>query len=349
MGDRMKAVVFFEHGGPEVLQLLEDIAVPKFGADDVLVRVQYAALNRLDHFVRKGWPGLQLKMPHILGSDGAGTIAAIGERVEGWQVGQRVTYNPTLWCGKCAHCVAGDHPYCDEFAMLGEHAPGNYAEFIRVPARNLLAIPDHADMLAAAAAPVVYVTAWRMLFTKGHLQPGETVLIVGAGGGVNTAAIQLAKFAGAGVYVVAGDANKAQAALGLGADWVVDRSAQPNWGKAVWAKTNKRGVNVVVDNVGEPTWLNSLRSLGAGGRLLTVGGTAGYNAVTPINIVFARQLHIIGSTMGSQADFTKVMTLIFDGKIKVAVDHVFALRDYPQALERMMTDQHFGKLVVEIG
>ncbi|MFZ1240968.1 MAG: zinc-binding dehydrogenase [Anaerolineae bacterium] len=345
----MKAVVFYEHGGPEVLQYREDIPVPEIGADDVLVKVRYAALNRLDNFVRRGWAGLQLKMPHILGSDGAGTLAALGERVSGWQIGQRVTYNPTLWCGKCAYCVAGEHPYCDEFAMLGEHAPGNYAEYVRVPARNLLAVPDDADLLAAAAAPVVFITAWRMLFTKGNLQAGESVLIVGAGGGVNTAAVQLAKFAGATVFVIAGDAAKAEAALALGADWAIDRSVQPNWGKAVWARTNRRGVNVVVDNVGEPTWLNSLRSLGAGGRLLTVGGTAGYNAVTPINLVFARQLHIIGSTMGSQADFNKVMTLIFAGKIKVAVDEVFPLQAYPAALARMMTDQHFGKLVVEIG
>ena len=345
----MKAVVFYEHGGPEVLQYREDIPVPEIGADDVLVKVRYAALNRLDNFVRRGWAGLQLKMPHILGSDGAGTLAALGERVSGWQIGQRVTYNPTLWCGKCAYCVAGEHPYCDEFAMLGEHAPGNYAEYVRVPARNLLAVPDDADLLAAAAAPVVFITAWRMLFTKGNLQAGESVLIVGAGGGVNTAAVQLAKFAGATVFVIAGDAAKAEAALALGADWAIDRSVQPNWGKAVWARTNRRGVNVVVDNVGEPTWLNSLRSLGAGGRLLTVGGTAGYNAVTPINLVFARQLHIIGSTMGSQADLNKVMTLIFAGKIKVAVDEVFPLQAYPAALARMMTDQHFGKLVVEIG
>ena len=267
----MKAVVFYEHGGPEVLQYREDIPVPEIGADDVLVKVRYAALNRLDNFVRRGWAGLQLKMPHILGSDGAGTLAALGERVSGWQIGQRVTYNPTLWCGKCAYCVAGEHPYCDEFAMLGEHAPGNYAEYVRVPARNLLAVPDDADLLAAAAAPVVFITAWRMLFTKGNLQAGESLLIVGAGGGVNTAAVQLAKFAGATVFVIAGDAAKAEAALALGADWAIDRSVQPNWGKAVWARTNRRGVNVVVDNVGEPTWLNSLRSLGAGGRLLTVG------------------------------------------------------------------------------
>lgn len=345
----MRAIVFFEHGGPEVIQYREDVPTPDIGADDVLVRVHYAALNRLDDFVRRGWPGLQLKMPHILGSDGAGVIAALGARVTGWQVGQRVTYNPTLWCGACPHCVAGEHPFCDQFSMLGEHAPGSYAEFVRVPARNLLATPDHVDLKTAAAAPVVYVSAWRMLFTRGRLQPGETVLVVGAGGGVNTATVQLAKLAGATVLVVAGDAQKAAAALALGADWVCDRSQEPNWGKAVWAKTQKRGVDVVVDNVGEPTWLDSLRSLGAGGRLLTVGGTGGYRAVTPVNLVFARQLQIIGSTMGSQADFVKVMNLIFSGKIRVAIDEVFALRDYPLALARMKTDQHFGKLVIEIG
>ncbi len=345
----MKAIVFFSHGGPEVLQYREDIAVPEIGADDVLVRVEFAALNRLDHFVRIGWPGLELPLPFVLGADGAGTLAALGANVQGWQVGQRVTYNPTLWCGHCAYCRAGQHPYCDEFGLIGEHAPGNYAEYIRVPARNLLAVPDGVDMRVAAAAPTVYLTAWRMLFTKGQLQPGETVLIVGAGGGVNTAAIELARYAGAVVWVVAGDARKAAHALALGADWAIDRSVEPNWSKAVWAKTGKRGVNMVIDNVGEPTWISSLRSLGAGGRLVTVGGTGGYKAVTPLNIVFTRQLSIIGSTMGTQVEFEQVMRLIFAGRVRVTLDDVFALRDYPQALSRMMTDDHFGKLVLEIG
>lgn len=344
----MKAIVISAHGGPEVLQYREDIPEPTPGPDDVLVKVAFAALNRLDNFVRIGWPGLELPMPFILGADGAGTIAAVGSRVEGWQVGQRVTYNPTLWCGHCTYCVAGEHPYCDEFGIIGEHAPGNYAEYVRVPARNLLAVPEGVDLRVAAAAPTVYVTAWRMLFTRGRLQPGETVLIVGAGGGVNTAAIQLARYAGAIPWVVAGDARKAEHALALGADWVIDRSAEPNWGKAVWAKTDKRGVQMVIDNVGEPTWVSSLRSLGPGGRLVTVGGTGGYKAVTPLNLVFARQLSIIGSTMGTQTEFEKVMQLIFAGRVQVAIDGVFALRDYPEALARMMSDDHFGKLVVEI-
>jgi len=345
----MRAIVFYQHGGPEVLQYREDIPAPLPGSGEVLVAVRYAALNRLDDFVRRGWKGLDLAFPHIPGSDFAGTIAALGAGVTGWAEGQRVVANPTIWCGVCPSCVAGRHNCCDSFAILGEHVPGTYAEFIRVPARNLVAIPEGFPDDLAAAAPLVSVTAWHMLITAGRVRPGETVLVVGAGGGVNSMAIQIAKLAGATVFVVAADAEKAAKARALGADWTVDRSAEPNWGKAVWAATGRRGVDVVVDNVGAATWGSSLRCLAKGGRLLTVGGTSGYDAAVPVNLIFGRHLRIIGTTMGTQADFSAVMAQVWASKLKPIVDRIFPLADYPAALARLLSGAGFGKVLVQVG
>lgn len=344
----MRAVVFFQHGGPEVLQYREDIPAPEPEAGEVLIRVQYAALNRLDDFVRTGWRGLNLDFPHILGSDFSGTIATLGSGVTGWSIGQKVVANPTLWYGHCAFCIAGRQNQCEHFAILGEHVPGAYAEYVRVPAKNLDAIPAGFPLDQAAAMPLVGVTAWHMLVVRGNVRPGETVLIVGSGGGVNSLAIQIAKLAGATVLAVAGNAAKAENARELGADWTVDREQTPDWGKAIWARTGRQGVDVVVDNVGEATWTASLRSLARGGRLLTVGGTTGYNGPTPINLLFGRHLSIIGSTMGTQADFEAVMAQVWAGKLRPIVDEIFPLAQYPQALERMLNGQGFGKIMLSI-
>lgn len=344
----MRAIVFEQHGGPEVLTYREDMPSPQPGPDEVLVAVKYAALNRLDNFVRIGWKGLDLAMPHILGADFSGTIAEVGRDVTGWAIGQRVVANPTLWCGRCARCVAGWHNRCDTFAILGEHVRGAYAEYVVIPARNLVAIPDDYPDDLAAAAPLVGVTAWHMLIVAGHLRAGETALVVGAGGGVNSMAIQIAALAGATVGVVAADAQKAARARELGADWAVDRSAEPNWSKAIYALTGRRGVDVVVDNVGAATWGSSLRSLARGGRLLTVGGTAGYEAMTPVNLLFGKHLSIIGSTMGTQADFETVMAQVFAGKLKPIVDSVYPLARYGDALARMLGGEAFGKILVQV-
>jgi NADPH:quinone reductase-like Zn-dependent oxidoreductase len=344
----MRAVVFYQHGGPEVLQYREDIPTPEPGPDEVLVRVHYAALNRLDDFVRTGWRGLDLAMPHIPGADFAGTIVQTGAQATGWTPGQRVVANPTLWCGHCPACRAGRNHQCDNFAILGEHAPGAFAEFVRVPARNLVAIPAGYPDDLAAAAPLVSVTAWHMLINGGGLRAGETVLVVGAGGGVNSMAIQIARLAGAAVYVVAGDAEKGRQACALGAAQFVDRQAEPNWGKAVWNLSGRRGMDVVVDNVGEATWAASLRSLTKGGRLLCVGGSSGYNAVTPVNLIFGRQLSIIGSTMGTQAEFETVMGLVWAGQLKPVVDEILPLAEYPAALARMLDGRGFGKILLKV-
>lgn len=344
----MRAIVFDRHGGPEVLTYREDIPVPQPGNGEVLVAVHYAALNRLDDFVRTGWRGLDLTFPHIMGSDFSGTIAEVGAGVTGWAAGQRVVANPTLWCGRCPQCLLGWHNRCESFAILGEHVRGAYAEYVVVPARNLVVLPEGYPAEQAAAASLVAVTAWHMLIAAGRLRAGETVLVVGAGGGVNSMAIQIAKLAGATVGVVAAHAEKAAGARALGADWTVDRAAEPNWGKAVYALTGRRGVDVVVDNVGAATWGSSLRCLARGGRLLTVGGTAGYEATVPVNLMFAKHLSIIGSTMGTQPEFEAVMAQIFAGKLKPIIDSVHPLAQYRAALAWMLVGDAFGKILVRI-
>lgn len=344
----MRAVVFKAHSPDLDVYEITDMPAPEIGPDDVLIKVHYAALNRLDDWVRRGWKGLNLSLPHIPGSDFAGEIAALGERVQGWQIGQRVSGNPTLFCNRCRFCERGDHHQCEEFAIVGEHVPGSYAEYMRLPARNLVAVPDGFDLRLAAAASLVHLTAWRNVLEAGRLRPGETVLIVGAGGGVNIAALQLAKLAGATVWVVAGNAGKAARAQALGADWVIDRSQEPQWGKAVWKHSARRGVDMVVDNVGAATWPQSLRCLGKGGRLVTVGGTSGYEAAVPVNLVFGRQISIIGSTMGNMHDARQMFDLLFQGRFTPVIDSEWPLDDYVSALRRMLAGEHFGKIIIRV-
>lgn len=345
----MKAIVFHQHSPDlDAYTFIDDMPAPEIGPEDVLLKVHYSALNRLDDFVRRGWKGLQLQMPHIPGSDFAGEIAAVGERVSGWQIGQLVSGNPTLFCGACRYCMRGDHHLCEQFGILGEHARGACAEYVRIPARNLIALPPGFDLKLAAAASLVYLTAWRSLIVDGGLRPGERVLIVGAGGGVNIACIQLAKTAGATVWVIAADAEKAEKALTVGADWVHDRGADPDWGRAVWKRSDRQGVEVVVDNVGAASWNSSLRSLGRQGRLLTVGGTSGYSAETPVNLIFGRQVRIIGSTMGNMEDAHQAFRLITGGALTPVIDSVWPLPRYVDALRHMLAGDHFGKIVIDV-
>jgi NADPH:quinone reductase-like Zn-dependent oxidoreductase len=346
----MRAVTFREHSPSlNVYQVIADLPLPTIAPDEVLVRVHYAALNRLDNWVRIGWRGLALAFPHIPCADFSGTIAQVGTAVEGWQAGQSVTANPLLWCGACRNCLRGYQNRCAAGHILGETVRGACAEYVKIPARNLIAIPDGYDMQKAAAASLVYVTAWHNVMVAGNLRAGERVLIVGAGGGVNTAALQIAKLAGAEVMMIASTAEKAALARAQGADWVHDRSADAQWSKAVYQATNREGVDMVIDNVGEATWSNSLRTLAAGGRLVTVGGTTGYNATVPVNLMFGKHLSIIGSTMGTQDDYQRVMTLIFQGKLDPIVDSCYAPAQFTAAMERMMGDGQFGKILIALG
>ncbi|MCB8983045.1 MAG: zinc-binding dehydrogenase [Ardenticatenaceae bacterium] len=341
----MKAVVFYEHGTLENVHYT-DVAEPEIGPDEVLLAVEAAALNRLDLFVLEGWPGLSLKLPHIMGSDGAGVIARLGANVTDFAVGDRVAVNPTLFCGHCLFCRNGQENMCQHFAILGEHVDGFFADYTAVPARNLLKLPETVSFATAAAASLVFLTAWHSLIKAGGLQAGESVLILGAGGGVNTAAIQIAKLAGAGpIYVVGSSEEKLAQARALGADVTINRHEE-NWGKAVYAATNRLGVDVVVDNVGAATYMLSLRALKRGGRLLTVGNTSGPKFEIDNRLMFAKHLRIIGSTMGTSIDYEEVMKLVFNGRLQPIIDTVYPLAEAPAALHHMQEGDFSGKLVL---
>ena len=343
----MKAIVFYEHGLLENVQIA-DVPKPKIGADEVLVEVKAAALNRLDLWVLAGWPGLNLKLPHIMGSDGAGVVAEVGANVTGFAVGDRVAVNPTLGSDSDYFGQRGMDNMSDNFAILGEHTDGFFAEYTAVPARNLLKMPDDTDFVEAAAASLVFVTAWHSLITRGGLRAGESVLIVGAGGGVNTASIQIARLAGAGrIYVVGSSAEKLATAKALGADVLINRQEE-DWGKAIFKATQRHGVDVVVDNVGAATFHSSLRALKKGGRLLTVGNTSGPKFEIDNRLIFGKHLSIIGSTMGSSADYETVMNLVFDGRLQPVIDTVYPLDQGLTALRRLDDGDVAGKLVLTL-
>jgi NADPH:quinone reductase-like Zn-dependent oxidoreductase len=343
----MKAILFHNHGGPEVLEYA-DIDTPEPGPGHVQIRLRAAALNRLDLWVREGWPGIKLEYPHIPGADGAGEVSALGEGVEGFDIGDRVVINSVLSCGACNHCLAGQDNLCRDFHLLGETIRGTYAEAIVVPSANLLPLPDDFSYAEAAAAGLVFQTAWHSLITRGKLQAGESVLVVGASGGVNTASIQIAKLTGAKVYVVGSNAEKLSLAGQLGADELIDRSKEENWSKAIYTASGRKGVDVVVDNVGAGSMPMSLRAASKGGRILTVGNTGGAKFEIDNRFIFGKHLTIIGTTMGTRADFSEVMGLIFDGKLKAVLDRQFPLQDARAAQKRLEAGEQMGKITLDI-
>jgi NADPH:quinone reductase-like Zn-dependent oxidoreductase len=342
----MKAVLLYEHGGPEVLQY-GDFATPEPGPGQVLVRLKAAALNHLDLWTRAGWPGLKLEYPHILGADGAGEVAAVGAGVEGWSPGERVVINSNLSCGHCEYCIAGQQNRCKNWGLLGETRRGTYAQFVVVPASNIYPIPEGFDDRTAAAAALAYHTAWHSLITRGELRPGESVLVVGSSGGVNSASIQIAKFSGATVYALGSNAEKLALAESLGADFLIDRSKEENWSKTVYQLTGKQGVDVVVDNVGE-TFPLSFRSAKKGGRILTVGNTTGPKIEIDNRYIFAKHLSLLGSTMGTDRDFATVMDLVFSGELEPALDRTYPLWEAKVALARLERGAQLGKITLEI-
>ena len=343
----MKAVLFHTHGGPEVLQYT-DFPTPDPGAGEVLIRLKAAALNRMDLWVREGWSGIKLAYPHISGADGAGEIAALGPGVTGWAAGDRVVINPSLHCGECEYCIAGDDQLCIRWALLGETVRGTLAEYVAVPARNLYRLPDGFDPHQAAAAALVFQTAWNSLITCGRVRAGESVLVVGASGGVNSAAIQIAKLAGAMVYVVGSNPDKLALAQMLGADFLIDRSQDENWSRTVFQLTNRRGVDVVVDNVGT-TYPQSFRAARKGGRILNVGDTGGARFEIDNRFIFGKHLSILGSTMSNRSDFAKVMDLVFEGRLHPVLDRTFPLAETQKAEEYLARGEQRGKVTIEIG
>lgn len=343
----MKAVYLYTHGGPEVLEFGE-IEKPEPKADEVQVRLRVSALNRSDLWTREGWPGLKLEYPHILGADGAGEVSAIGEDVSEFTPGDRVVINSSISCGHCSFCRSGKDNLCRNWHLLGETLRGTNAEYVVLPARNLLRLPETFDYRVAAAAGLVFHTAWHSLVTRGKLQAGETVLVIGASGGVNHASIQVAKYLGAQVMVVGSSAEKLNFAKSLGADVLIDRSLEKDWSKGVYLLTEKRGVDVVVDNVGAGTMPLSMRAARKGGRILTVGNTAGPIFEIDNRYIFGKHLTIIGSTMGTISDFKEVMNLIFQGILTPALDQNFPLKDAAQAHIRLESGKQLGKITLEI-
>jgi 2-desacetyl-2-hydroxyethyl bacteriochlorophyllide A dehydrogenase len=342
----VKAVVFEQHGGPEVLRYT-DALEPAIRATDVLVRVRACALNHLDLWVRGGLPNVPIPLPHIPGSDVAGEVAKIGSDVTTVRVGQKVVLAPGVTCGKCAACLAGIDNRCRQFTNLGYMIDGGCAEFVRVPEVNCLPYPENLSFEEAAAVPLVFQTAWHMLVGRAQLQPGEDILILGAGSGVGSAAIQVAKFFGARVITTAGTDEKLAKARQLGADHTINYKTQ-KIREEVRRITGKRGVDVVFEHTGTATWEDSLASLAASGRLVTCGATTGYDAQIDLRFLFSRQLSLLGSYMGTKSELHTVMKLVAAGRLKPIVDRVFPLSEAVAAHAYLESGQQFGKVVLRV-
>ena len=341
----MKALAFNEFGGPEKLKL-QDVQDPKIGPGEVLVRVRACALNRLDLFVREGIPALKTPLPFWTGCDIAGDVVEVGSAAQGVQVGERVAVNPNLTCGRCEFCIQGEDSMCLRYGILGEHERGGLAELVKVRAGNLLPLPEHVSYDDAASFILVNLTAWRMVVTQAAVRPGEDVLILGVGGGVSSTAVQIAKLCGARVWVTSSSDAKLERARALGADECINY-VKDDWAKVVFEKTARRGVDVIVENVGASTWKQSLRSLRKGGRLVTCGATTGPIGETDIRIVFWNQLRIIGSTMGNRKEFDAVMTQFFRGRLKAIIDDIMPLKDGAAAQRKLAEGKQFGKIVLK--
>lgn len=340
----MRAAGFEACGGPEQVVRLE-VPDPAPATGEVVVQVRACGLNHFDLLVLRGPEPPASGLPFWGGADVAGTVAALGPAVEGVRAGQRVLVNPSLWCGRCEHCRAGEESLCDRFGILGDDRVGGCAELVAVPAANLLPLPDDVSFEAAAAVPLVFQTAWRALITKGRIRPGEDVVVIGAGGGVATAAIQIARLAGARVIGITSSADKVDRALRLGADFCINRRDTDPW-RAVREITSGRGVDLVLDSVGQATWGHALGSLVKGGRLVTIGRTSGRFADTDIRLVFWNQLEVLGSTMASQREFAEVMRLVFDGRLRPVIDMVLPLDEAGSGYRRLESAEQFGKIVL---
>lgn len=338
----MKAVFFRRHGGNEVLEYGE-WPDPRPGPGEAVVAMRAAALNRLDLFVRDGIPGVPL--PQVPGADGSGVVEAAGEGVTGLKAGDRVLVQPGLFCGSCEFCRGGEQSVCVKFRIVGEHAPGTFAEKAVLPAANLFPIPGELSFEQAAAFPLSYQTAWRMIVGRGEVRPGDTVLIHGIGGGVGWAALEIAVLCGAQVIATTSGEEKAREASAAGAHVVVDYTAE-DVGEAVKRETGRRGVDVVVDSVGEKTWMTSLKAVRRGGRIVTCGATTGPNPAEEIRLIYWKQISILGSTMANDREFRALLAAVAAGRIVPRIDRVFPLAQAPAAYRLLEEGSQFGKIVL---
>jgi len=341
----MKAIFFEKHGEIEVLKHA-DLPDPTPKPGEALVRVKAVALNHLDIWVRKGWPGLHLEMPHISGSDVAGEIVSVNTTGTAWSTGARVIVNPGVLTSDDEWTRKGEDSLSPGYKILGEQMRGGMAEYVTVPVTNLFRLPDTVSYEKGAAPLLVGITCWRMLFKRGALRAGESVLVVGSGGGVNSLAILLAKAAGATVYALAGGAAKREKALKLGASAVIDYNETPDWHTEVLKLTKGRGVDLVVDNVGSKTMPKSIRAVARGGRIVTVGNTRGYELSFDNRLLFTKQVSLIGSTMGSRQDFVEAMEFMWQHKIEAPIDSIEPLSNGIRMIKRLEDGAQFGKIVL---
>jgi len=342
----MKAVVIHEHGDLDVVQV-EDIEAPKASPGEVVLDVLYAGLNHLDLWVRKGRPGAQLQTSHVLGCDAVGAVAALGEGVESPKVGEQVIINPALSCGRCEFCLRGEQSTCVSFGIMGLSRSGTFAEQVAVPAGNCYPRPAHMSDEEAGVFALVYVTAWRMLITRAALKPGETVLIHGIGGGAALAALQLAKLAGAEIFVTSSSNDKLSRARRWGADHTLNY-AKENVVTWIQHETGDRGVDVAIDSVGAAAWPLDFGCVRRGGRVVLCGVTTGSKAESDLRTLYWNQLTILGSTMGSTEDFRQMLRAVNVNQLKPVVDRVFRLAKVRDAMARMEADEQFGKIALRI-
>ncbi len=338
----MKAARIHEHGGIEVLRY-ESVPSPTPAKGEVLIQIKASAMNHLDLWVRRGIPGVPL--PMIMGSDGAGVITEIGHDVSQYKVGDEVCIQPLVYCGHCRFCSQGQENYCNQWGILGENQDGTNCEYIALPEHRIRPKPSHLSFEAAAAFPLTAQTAYGMLVRRAKIETGETVFIWGAGSGVGTMAIQIAKAKGCSVITTGGSKEKRAHAKSLGADLVLDHY-NDDIISTVKDYTEKQGVDVVFEHVGESTWQTSMRILGKGGRLVTCGATTGPKASFDIRYLFSKQLSVLGSTMGDVAAFDDCVTLVADGKIKPIVDRTFNLSEIQDAHAHLENGNQIGKVIL---
>ncbi|ULA63455.1 MAG: Alcohol dehydrogenase [Nitrospira sp.] len=342
----MKAVLFRAHGGPDKLSY-EDLPTPVIGPDEVLVRVKACALNHLDIWIRQGNPAYPMPMPHVSGSDIAGVVDQVGAQVDNVTTGQKVFVSPGVSCWKCEYCLSGRDNMCRSYSLIGAMMHGGYAEYVKVPFRNVLPMPENLSFEQAAAFPLVSVTASHMLFAKVGLQHGETVLIMGGGSGVGTMAIQLAKLAGARVITTVGSDDKMPKAVVLGADAVINHTKE-NVADRVKLLTEGHGVDVVIEHIGPEVWASCLASLAKGGRLITCGATTGAEVKVDLRYIYSRQYTITGSYMGTRAELVKAAELMGQKRLIPVIDRTYPLQDARAAQEQMVSRKFFGKIVLTV-
>jgi NADPH:quinone reductase-like Zn-dependent oxidoreductase len=343
----MRAALFRRHGGPEVMEVAE-VPDPTPGPGEVLVRVRAAALNHIDLWLRRGLPALKVPLPHVPGGDVCGVVAGLGAGARGVKEGDRVVVNPGISCGRCLRCLSGEDNLCPDYHLIGEHSWGGEAELLAVPAVNVALAPAGPDDTTLAAVPIVYLTAWQMVIDKARVRPGETVLVLAAGSGVGVAALQIAKLEGARVIAAASSQEKLARARALGADETV-LSGEPDALAAELKRlTGRRGVDVVIEHSGAPTFPYLVRACAKGGRIVTCGATGGHDAAVDLRYVFWRQLSLLGSTMAPKGRLLTILELVAAGKLAPVVDRVFPLSEIADAHRALEGRSVFGKIVLQI-